>query len=144
MPTTGRRDLIANRWEPFVEPIRFVGQDLTGATFIAQVRDRRDGGMLRADLATVLDVDDEGITFVSMANEDYDFGGDVGVVNVPVTTVSMRIDEDTMEAMDVPLNGEAGEDGTIWWDMQITPSGGVKYRALEGSFTVHAGVTGSS
>lgn len=144
MPSTGRRDLVANRWEPFVHVFRYEGQNLTGATIIAEVRDRRDGGFVRATLATVGSVGTEGITIVSVANEDIDFGGDIGVLNVPVTTLSMRINEATMEAMDVaPDAGEPGEDGVVWWDKQITPAGGVKYRALEGTFTVHAGVTGS-
>src|SRR3546814_3327444 len=36
---------------------------------------------------------------------------------------------------------EAGDDAKIWWDLHITPSGGVKFVALEGPFTVKAGVT---
>lgn len=144
MPTTGRRDLVANRWEPFVHVFRFEGQDLTGATLAAEVRDRRDGGFQRASLGTVGSVASEGFKLVSVEDEDIDFGGSVGVVSVPVSTVSMRINEATMEAMDIASDsGEAGDDGEAWWDMQITPSSGVKYRALEGTFTVHAGVTGS-
>jgi hypothetical protein len=140
--------LVANRWEPFVHVFRFEGQGLTGATFAAEVRDRKDGGFARAVLATVGSAGTEGITLVSVANEDVDFGGDIGVVNVPVSTVSMRINEPTMEAMGTAHlaagAAEVGDDGSIWWDMQITPAGGVKYRALEGQFTVKAGVTGSS
>lgn len=142
MPSTGRRDLLANRWEPFVHVIRFEGQDLTGATFIAQVRATRDaGGTAPVDLLTVGGIGSEGITIVSVANEDVDFGVDIGVVNVPVTTISMRINEATMEAFDEPPIDRLGDDLPYWWDMQITPSGGVKYRALEGQFTIHAGVT---
>lgn len=140
MPSTGRRDLVANRWEPFVHVIRFEGQDLTGATFIAQVRATRDaGGTAPVDLSTVGGIGSEGVTIVSVANEDVDFGGDIGVVNVPVTTISMRINEATMEALPEPV--PLGDDLPYWWDMQITPSGGVKYRSLEGQFTIHAGVT---
>jgi hypothetical protein len=139
---TGRRDLLANRWEPFVHVFRFEGVDLTGAVFAAEVRDRKDGGFARATLATVGSVGTEGISLVSVAAEDVDFGGEDGVLNVPVSTVSMRINEPTVEAMNVAP--EAGADGQIWWDMQITPAGGVKFRALQGSFTISAGVTGSA
>lgn len=142
MPITGRRDLVANRWEPFVHVFRFEGISLTGATMAAEVRDRKDGGYQRVALATVGSATLQGLYLVSVANEDVDFGGDIGVVNVPVSTVSMRIDEAPMEAMAVA--GEAGDDGKIWWDLQITPAGGVKCRRLEGSFTVKAGVTGSA
>lgn len=140
MPTTGNLPLVANRWEPFVYVIRFEGQSLTGADLIAQVRLTRDAaGAAMVDLATVGSVATEGITIVSVANEDIDFGGDIGVVNVPVSTISIRINEATMEALPEPQ--ELGEDEPLFWDMQITPSGGDKYRALEGTFTVKAGVT---
>ena len=145
--TTGRRDLVANRWEPFVHVIRFEGQDLTGATIIGSVRDRKDGGFERVALATVGSVATEGFTIVSVADEEIDFGDDIGLVTVPVSTISMRINEATMEAMGTATLAagaqEDGDDGSIWWDMQITPSGGVKYRALEGTFVPKAGVTGS-
>lgn len=141
MTTTAVRDLDANRWEPFVHVVRFEGQDHTDADFIAEVRDRKDGGASRANLITVISVDLEGITLVSVANEDIDFGGDIGIVNVPVSTISIRIDEDTMEAM--PYGTERGDDIGLYWDMQITPDGGDKYRAMEGVFNVIAGVTGS-
>lgn len=140
-PSTGWCDLAANRWEPFVNVFRFEGRDFTGATFAAEVRDRKDGGFARASLATVSSVGAEGIKLVSVATEAIDFGGETGVLDVPVSTLSLRINEATMEAMAVAR--EAGDDGTIWWDMQVTPAGGVKYRALEGIFTVRAGVTGS-
>lgn len=91
------------------------------------------------DLSTVPSAGTEGINIVSVANEDIDFGGSIGVVNVPVTTISIRINEATVEALPEPA--ELGDDVTLYWDMQITPSGGTKYRALEGTFTVHAGVT---
>lgn len=140
MPTTGQLSLRVNRWEPFVHVFRFEGQNFTGAAFISQVRLTRDAaGSPLVNLATVGSVGTEGITLVSVANEDIDFGGDVGVVNVPVSTVSMRINEATVEAL--PLPAELGEDVPLYWDMQITPSGGNKYRALEGEFVVAAGVT---
>jgi hypothetical protein len=133
--------LVANRWEPFVHVFRFEGQDLTGATFAAEVRDRKDGGFVRASLANVESVGAQGLTLVSVVQEDINFGGDVGVLNVPVSTVSMRINEPVVEAMNVAA--EAGEDGAVFWDMQINPVGGVKYRVLEGTFTIKAGITGS-
>ena len=141
MAKTGRLDLVANRWEPFVHRLIFQGMDLTGAAFAAEVRDRRDGGFVRASLATVGSAAEQGLSLISVTNEDVDFGGTIGVVNVPVSIVSMRINEEVMEAMDVAE--EAGEDGVIWWDMQVTPSMLDKYRALEGTFTVKAGSTGS-
>lgn len=130
MPTAGTRDLVANRWEPFVHTIDFVGFDWSAANFIAQVRMTRDAtGSALVDLSTVGSVGTEGITVVEV----------VMTAGVPTTTVSMRINEATMEAL--PAAGEVGDDIVLYWDMQVTPSGGVKARWLEGTFTVHAGVT---
>lgn len=140
MPSTAPLPLVANRWEPFVYEIRIEGLDLTNATFVAQVRRTRDTSEAPfADLSTVASVRTEGITIVSVGNENIDFGGEAGVVNVPVTTISMRINETTVENM--PKPDEIGEDVSYYWDGQVTPSGGTKYRFAEGPFVVHAGVT---
>src|SRR3546814_14555660 len=48
----------------------------------------------------------------------------------PTGTVDLEIPEATMEAMDAAT--EAGDDAKIWWALHITPSGGVKFVALEG------------
>ncbi len=147
MPSTGRLDLEVNRWEPFDYEIRFEGQDLTGATFIADVRDRKDGGFLRAGLTTVASIATEGIKLVSVATEAIDYGANIGTLSVPVSLVHIHINEPTVEAMGTATLAagalESGDDGSIWWDMQITPSGGTKYRALEGAFNLNAGSTGS-
>ena len=117
---TGRLPLQANRWVPFAYSIDFVGFDFTGAVFKAQVRDRKDGGFVRADMT------------VSLASVTTAEG-------VPTSTVSLAIDEATMEAMNAAT--EVGDDAKIWWDLHVTPSGETKFVALEGPFTVKAGVT---
>lgn len=127
---TGRRDLKANRWEPFVHTIDFEGVDWTGATFLMQVRATRDaGGAALVDLATVGSVGTEGVAIIGVTTTD----------GVPTTSISIRVNEATMEGLPEP--GALGDDIDLYWDMQVTPSGGTKQRALEGKFTVKAGVT---
>jgi hypothetical protein len=129
-PTTGILNLVANRWEPFVYTIDFEEFDYSAASFIAQVRLTRDaGGTPLVNLSTVGGVGTEGITIVGVITTD----------GVATTSISIRIKEATIEALPEPI--ETGDDVTLYYDLQITPSGGVKYRALEGTFTVHAGVT---
>src|SRR3546814_9180001 len=77
-----------------------------------------DGGFVRADMT---------VTLASVTTDE----------GVPTSTVDLEIPEATMEAMDAAT--EAGDDAKIWWDLHITPSGGVKFVALEGPFTVKAG-----
>jgi hypothetical protein len=128
---TGRRDLVANRWEPFIHTIDIVGVDYSAATFLAQVRAVKDsGGLPLVALSTVGSVGTEGITVTGTTT---DAGG------IPTTSISIRINEATVEALPEPA--ELGDDVTLYWDMQVTPSGGNKFRMLEGTFTVHAGVT---
>lgn len=130
MPSTGRLDLVANRWEPFVHTIDFEGFDFTGAIFAMQVRLTRDAtGDPLVNLSTVGGVGTEGVTITGVAT----------VTGLTTSSISIRINEPTVEGL--PFPSERGEDSALYWDMQITPSGGVKYRALEGKFIVHAGVS---
>jgi hypothetical protein len=129
----GQRNYLANRWEPFVRKISFEGFNYAGATFLMQVRLTRDaaGAALIA-----LDTNAPGVQGVSI-------DGVVTTDGIPTTTITIRINELAMEAL--PPGGPPGELGadlTLWWDLQITPAGGGdKFRALEGKFIVHAGVT---
>lgn len=131
MPETGRRDLVVRPNAPWVHTIDYEGFDFTGATFSAQFRDRKNGGNLRADLGTVASVGTEGITLTGVTETD----------GIPTSHLSMRLNEATTEGWitSPSVESEAGEDGTIYWQLQITPSGGVKFNALEGEVTVKAG-----
>lgn len=129
MESPGRLDFGADRFTPFIRTLTFRGIDLTGAVMVAQVRSRKDGGALYADLETVLTANTEGLRLVSAGT----------VEGVVTSEVYMRINEATMEAM--PYATERGDDHPIWWDMHITPAGSVKQKYLYGTFTVRAGVT---
>lgn len=123
---TGKHDIPQDRWSPMFYQIEFKDIDLTGATFAMQVRDSKDGGTLRANLTTTGTPGAEGVRLVS--------SGASGSV------IEMVILEATMEAMDVANDaGQLGSDGLAWWGLHITPSGGTKFLALEGQFTVKAG-----
>jgi hypothetical protein len=129
MQSPGNLPLEGDRYTPFVRTLTFTGIDLTGATMAAQVRDRKDGGAVRANLGTTGSATAEGIHLVS-----------AGLVEgVMTSVVTIRMDEATMEAM--PYGTEIGDDLDLWWDMHITPSGGDKQKYLHGVFTIRAGVT---
>jgi hypothetical protein len=115
------------RTNPHVEVINITGLDWTGAAFRLEVRDRRDGGQIRATLNEVGSPTTEGV-YLSVATVD----------GVPVSTLSVRFNEATMEAM--PAAPEPGDDAELYWGMHITPSGGVKFMAFDGPFTVKASV----
>lgn len=152
---TGTLALAANRWTPFVHTIAFLGYDLTGADFAMQIRDYRDGGAERADLATVGGVGIEGITLVYAGTATvavHIAAGRLEAIpdgyaeddDLTLTLLSIRLNEPTVEGMPfagVDGEGEVGEDLDLYWDLLITPAGGVKFRALEGVFTIKAGVT---
>lgn len=125
-PTIRSAPLRGARSAALIETIVIDGLDLTGATFRLEVRDRRDGGALRAALDTVVSLSAEGVRIVSV-----DTSG-----TLPVTTLGIRINETTMEAM--PDAPEPGDDVSLWWGMHITPSGGVKFLAFDSTFTVEA------
>ncbi|QAY77931.1 hypothetical protein [Sphingosinicella sp. BN140058] len=130
MPSTGRRDLVANRWEPFVHTIDFEGLDLTGAAFKLQVRLYPDApGAPLVDLATVGSAGTQGVRLL---------GVETGA-GLPISHVSIRINEPVVEGL--PSPAEIGRDTDLYYDLQITPVGSDKFRVIEGKFTVHAGVT---
>ncbi len=121
--------LEGSRTAPLVEPegeIILEGFDLTGAAFRMEVRDRRDGGMLRAALDTVTSATAEGVRIVSVETVD----------GIPITTLGIRINETTMESM--PAAPEPGDNNEIAWGMHITPDDGAKFEAFDGPFIVKA------
>lgn len=153
MQQPARVDLAGDRYVPFLQTIPVLEEDFTSATFKMQVRDRKDGGTLRADLATVGSMASEGVTLVyggtdTVANhisagrldqEDADALGLASGDNLTMSLIGIRINEATMEAM--PLANEAGDDLALVYDMHITPSGSTKDLWFGGTFTVRAGAT---
>lgn len=153
MQTPARVDLAGDRYVPFIETIPVLEEDFTGATFKMQVRDRKDGGALRADLATVGSMASEGVTLVyagtdTVANhiaagridqEDADTLALVGTDSLVMSVVGIRVNETTMEGMPEPE--ELGDDLPLVYDMHITPSGGTKDLWFGGEFLVRAGST---
>lgn len=110
----------ANRFAPFADYVDIIGFDFTGAATKLQVRDRKNGGTVRADVVPSISVTiDEGI---------------------PTTRISWAFDEPTMEAM--PLDsGDPDADVVLYHDLHLTPNGGLKFVPFGGTFTVKAGVT---
>jgi hypothetical protein len=150
MQSPGRLPLYGDRWTPFARTLQFEGVDWTGATFAMQVRDRKDGGQVRADLDTVVSASAEGVRLI--------YGGTATVAahiaagrieeapegmasddSLALSLVGVRINESTMEAM-TPAT-EIGDDATAYWDLHVTPSGGLKDLYLYGPFFIRAGAT---
>lgn len=151
MITTGRYDIGADRWVACIRTFAFVGLDFTGATFIAQVRLTPDAtGSPLVNLATVGSLASEGICLLYAGTDTITNhiaagrisevpSGYTGASSVALSQLGFRINETTMEAL--PFPAERGDDAILAWDMQITPSGGIKDKYLGGTFTVRAGVT---
>lgn len=150
MQNPGRLPLWGDRWTPFTRTLQFEGIDLTGATFAMQVRDRKDGGQVRADLDTVATAAAEGVRLI--------YGGTATVAahiaagrieeapegmadgdSLTLSLIGIRINESTMEAMTAAT--EIGDDANAWWDLHVTPSAGLKDLYLHGPFIIRAGVT---
>lgn len=126
MIVPARLDLTANRHTPFVYEIIFEDVNFTGATLDMHVRLYPDApGSALIDLSPAA-AGSQGLS-LSYSNPD--------------TTVTIQIDEATIEALDVYSSLEPEEDAELWYDLQITPSGGTKQVYLRGYFTIRAGVT---
>lgn len=151
METPARIDINADRWVACIRELAFVDYDFTGATFAAQVRATKDAtGSALVDLGTVTSSASEGVRLI--------YGGTDTIANhitagrlaevptgyassdsVALSSVGIRINETTMEAMPEP--DDLGDDYVAAWDIHITPSGGIKEKYAGGNFTVRAGVT---
>lgn len=129
MITPGRLDLMVQRWTPFVYQIEFQGLDFADATMAMQVRLYRDAPGAPLISLTNAASNAEGLS-VKVATVD----------GMPVSTVQIRINETTAEAL--LLNaGKPGDDVRLVYDLHITGGGLPKTRWLEGSFTIRAGAT---
>ena len=153
MESVPRVDFGADRYVPFIRTIAIIGFDLTGASFASQIRDRRDGGTLRADLLTVGSASAEGVRLIyagtdTVANHitagrltqaQADSQGWAGTDSKTMSQIGIRINESTMESL--PFGDPPGENEKLYWDLQITPPGGTKDVYASGDFVVRAGVT---
>lgn len=122
-------DIKAGRFVVHEDYLDFVGFDFTGATFAMQVRDRPNGGALRADLSTVTTAAAEGVRLDSVTTVD----------GITTSRVAWRINKATMKAM--PLAADPEADNLIHYDLKISPAGETEYVAAEGTFTIKNGVT---
>jgi hypothetical protein len=132
MQQVARLALGARRWQPYLKTFRFAGVDLTGAALEMQIRLYPNApGSPLVDLDTVTDSNAQGVRLLGVEEVD----------GVPVSTVSIKINETTVEAL--PFAAEAGDDTVLAWDMQVTQAGGYKEVWAEGEFWVLAAVTGA-
>lgn len=108
-------DLYANRWTDFSEDV-VINNDLTGATFEAEIRELPD---TPGDPVQTITISAPSI---------------VG----NVTSFTMSITEGDMA--DMPSASVLGADKTLYWDMKMT-TGGMSRILFAGRFIVLAGVT---
>lgn len=151
MITPGRLDIAADRWVACVRTLAFIGVSLLGATYAAHVRLKPDvPGTPLIALTTTAGAGDEGIRTVYTGTDTVTNHiaagrlseipeGMTGASNLTLSLVAIQILEATMEGL--PFPDERGEDPVFYWDLHITPSGGVKDKYLGGMFVVRAGVT---
>jgi hypothetical protein len=130
----GRLALSADRWTAFVASLTFrkdgADVDLSGAAMRLQIRTRPDAaGSALIDLGVVGTSSAQGIRIFDPVVVD---GHDT-------TTIGIRVNETTMEGL--PFPADRGADLKLFWDLHVTPAGGLKQRWMAGDFIVRAGVT---
>jgi hypothetical protein len=113
-------EMRVNRHTPFKWVLEYAGADWSTATVLMQVR------QLPEQSGTALLELNSGSEFTLA----YSSG---------VTTFTLLIPEADIEAL--PAAAETGQDLTLYYDVQITPPGGIKEVYVRGKFTVIAGVT---
>ena len=148
----GRLDIYADRWVACIRTFSFVDILLTNE-FVpsAQVRALPDSsGTPLVALGGVATSASEGVWWIyagyATVGEHIEAGRLNGIPpgtaitdTVLVSQIGLRINETTMEGL--PLPDDVGSDLTLYWDLQITPAGGIKDKYLGGKFVVRSGVT---
>lgn len=120
------------RHAPAPYPLTFIGMPtMAGAAFRAQVRDRANGGTIRADLSTTTSASAEGVRLVS---NTVDGNG------VRTQVIHLQFAEATMEAMPTDA-ADPGADSRFVIDIEITPAGGTKSVTDLAPFICAAGST---
>lgn len=113
-------DLRANRHTPWKWVLEYTGPNWSTATVQMQVRQLPDQtGTPRLDLNSGSEIT---LTYASGVN-----------------TMTFLVPEADMETL--PAAAEIGQDLTLYYDIQITPPGGIKEVYVRGKFIVVAGVT---
>lgn len=113
-------DLVANRHTPWKYVIEYSGANWSAGTMLMQVRQLPEQtGTPLLDLASGTEI-----------TNAYAGG---------VTSFTILVPEADMEAL--PAAAETGQDLVLYYDIQITPPGGIKEVYVRGKFTVLAGVT---
>jgi hypothetical protein len=129
--------LAADKRTPFEKDIAIVGPDWSGATFLMHVRAQPgDTGSPLLSLANA-SAGSQGISAVYEA--DYTHVYDGQTLELPATILTLFIAEASLEALS--LNNPTNQPLNLAYDLHITPSGGVKFVALQGAFTINPGVT---
>lgn len=110
------------------DTIQFLAYDFTGAAFLMHFRNLPG---------------DTGTPILSLANATAGTQGisitTATVEGITSTFLQIQIDEATMEAL--PTAAPTSDRLTLYYDLHITPSGGLKKVWLEGLFIVKPGVT---
>lgn len=131
--TPGSLPLTVQRNAPYLpSTIDFVGYDFTGGTFALQVRAYRGAAGSALLSLTNQTAGTQGLSVTTSEDE-----------GVTTSHLQIQIDEATIDAL-LPAvsNGQkAGTDVALYYDLIITGGGVGKTRWLEGSFTIHEGVT---
>ena len=117
---TVKYSVAANRYVPFVDYVDVAGADFTGAVVAMEIRDRPNGGAVRAAITPTITVTTE--------------------EGVPVSRIAYTVSEADMEAMPTHPT-DPSKDVTFYYDVHLTPDGGTKFIPFGGEFVVRAGVT---
>lgn len=122
--------LRGTRTTPLDYVFEFRGIDLTDAVMAAQVRQKADNpGDPEIDLADGVSAGVTGLRLISVET----------VEGQPYSRVGMFVEEDDMA--DLPAAAEVGDTLTWYWDLKITPDGGVTARYLAGAFLIEGAST---
>lgn len=111
------------------------GVDLSGADFRMEIREQLGASATAAIVLTKQAAGTQGISAQYVANYAHPTEGDLG----PATIIRPYITEANMEGL--ALASPESADKVWYYDLHVTPVGGLKYVYAYGTFTVKPGAT---
>lgn len=121
---------------PFDETVPDFRGDYTGATPLMEIRPEPGSSGTAMISLGASTAGSQGIAITY--DEDYPFTY-LGVSYTGASLIRIIIDETTLEAL--ALGADPADPVVLYYDLHLTPSGGKKFIAFRGTFTIDPGVT---
>jgi hypothetical protein len=129
-------NIVADKRVPFDETIPDFRSDYSGASALMEIRPEPGSSGTPVILLSTTLSSGEGIVISYDSGYAFEY---LGTAYTGASLIQILINETTLEGIDYAASPD--ERAVYYYDLHITPSGGKKFVACRGTFTIDPGVT---